>query len=55
MLNKCADFYDDEVDTASTRITTMIEPMVIIILALIVGTVVMAIIQPMFQMYENLM
>jgi len=55
MLNKCADFYDDEVDTVSARITSMIEPMVIIILALIVGTIVMAIIQPMFQMYESLM
>ena len=55
MLNKCADFYDDEVETVSGRITTMIEPMVIILLALIVGTVVMAIIQPMFQMYSDLM
>jgi len=55
MLNKCADFYDDEVETASTRITSMIEPLVIIILALVVGTVVMAIIQPMFQMYSDMM
>lgn len=55
MLNKCAEFYDDEVDTAATRITTLIEPMIIILLALIVGTVVMAIIQPMFQMYNDLM
>lgn len=55
MLNKCADFYDDEVEVVSGRITSMIEPMVIIVLALIVGTVVMAIIQPMFQMYEGLM
>lgn len=55
MLNKCADFYDDEVETASTRITSMIEPLVIIILALVVGTVVMAIIQPMFQMYNDMM
>ena len=55
MLNKCADFYDDEVETVSGRITSMIEPMVIMVLALIVGTIVMAIIQPMFQMYENLM
>ena len=55
MLNKCADFYDDEVEVVSGRITSMIEPMVIIVLAIIVGTVVMAIIQPMFQMYEGLM
>lgn len=55
MLNKCADFYDDEVETVSGRITSMIEPMVIIILALVVGTVVMAIITPMFQMYNDMM
>lgn len=55
MLHKCAEFYDDEVETVSGRITTMIEPMIIIILALIVGTIVMAIVQPMFQMYSDLM
>jgi type IV pilus assembly protein PilC len=55
MLNKCADFYDEEVDTAATRITSMIEPMIIIVLAVIVGAIVMAIIQHMFQMYETLM
>ena len=55
MLDKCADFYDDEVETISGRITSMIEPMVIIILALVVGTVVMAIISPMFQMYSDMM
>ena len=55
MLNKCADFYDDEVETVSGRITSMIEPMVIIVLALIVGTVVMAIVSPMFQMYSDMM
>jgi type IV pilus assembly protein PilC len=55
MLGKCADFYDDEVETISGRITSMIEPMVIIILALVVGTVVMAIVTPMFQMYSDMM
>ena len=55
MLNKCADFYDDEVETVSGRITSMIEPMVIIILAIVVGTVVMAIVAPMFQMYNDMM
>ena len=54
MLNKCADFYDDEVDTVSERLTAMIEPLVIIILTLIVGTIVMAIVTPMFQMYSNM-
>ena len=55
MLDKCADFYDDEVEVASGRVTSMIEPFVIIILALVVGTVVMAIITPMFTMYSDMM
>jgi len=54
MMSRCADFYDDEVETLSARITSLIEPLIIIILALIVGTIVMAIIQPMFQMYSSL-
>lgn len=55
MLDKCADFYDDEVETISSRITSMIEPFVIIILAVVVGTVVMSIVTPMFQMYSDMM
>lgn len=54
MLDKCADFYDDEVETISSRITSMIEPLVIVILAVVVGTVVMAIVTPMFQMYSDM-
>lgn len=55
MLDKCADFYDDEVETISSRMTSMIEPFVIIILAVVVGTVVMSIVTPMFQMYSDMM
>jgi len=54
MMNRCADFYDEEVDTLSGRITSLIEPLIILLLAGIVGTIVMAIIQPMFQMYSNI-
>lgn len=52
MMNRCADFYDEEVETLSGRITSLIEPLIILLLAGIVGTIVMAIIQPMFQMYS---
>jgi len=54
MMNRCAEFYDDEVETLSARITSLIEPIIIMILAVIVGTIVMAIVMPMFQMYDNL-
>lgn len=54
MMEKCADFYDDEVSNLSERLTTLLEPMIIIILALVVGSIVMSIIEPMFSMYNNL-
>lgn len=54
ILNKVADFYDGEVDTAVSQLTTALEPIIIVILALIVGFVVISIVQPMFGMYREL-
>lgn len=54
MMDKCADFYDEEVANLSERLTTLLEPLIIIILAVVVGFVVMSIIQPMFTMYSEL-
>lgn len=51
ILNKVADFYDSEVETAVSQLTTMLEPIIIVFLAVVVGFVVISIIQPMFQMY----
>jgi len=52
MLNKIADFYDQEVDTAVKGLTSMIEPLIIIILGVVVGTIVIAMFMPMFSMGE---
>ena len=54
MMDKCADFFDEEVETLSTRITSLIEPLIILILAGVVGVIVMAIVMPMFQMYDSM-
>ena len=54
MLEKCADFYDMEVENLSGRLTTLIEPMIILVLAGVVGFIVMSILQPMFSMYSNI-
>jgi len=51
-LRRTADFYDEEVDTAIQRMTTMLEPLLIVFMALVVGSIIIAIIQPMFGMYE---
>lgn len=54
MLNKVADFYDEEVETSVTQLTTILEPAIIIILAIVVGFLVISIVQPMFQMYNGI-
>jgi type IV pilus assembly protein PilC len=50
MLNKIADFYDDEVDSAVTALTSMLEPMLMIFLGVTVGFVIIAMYMPIFQM-----
>jgi type IV pilus assembly protein PilC len=54
MLEKVADYYDEEVEAAAQRLTAVIEPAIIIFLALMVGIIIMAIMQPMLAMYEGL-
>ena len=54
MMDKCADFYDEEVANLSERLTTLLEPMIIVILAGSVGLIVMAVLEPMFTMYNTL-
>lgn len=53
ILENVADFYDSEVETAVSQLTTILEPMIIVFLAVVVGFVVISIIQPMFQMYNG--
>ncbi len=52
MLNKIADFYDQEVDTAVKGLTSMIEPLIIVLLGLVIGTIVIAMFMPMFSLGE---
>ncbi len=53
MLNKLADYYDEEVKNATDALMAAMEPMIIIILALVVGVLIMAIMQPMLKMYKS--
>ena len=48
MLEKIADFYEEEVDRAVDTLKSLIEPMMILLLALVVGGIVAAIMLPMF-------
>lgn len=50
MLNKIADFYDDEVDDAVSAMTAMMEPLLMVFLGTIVGGLVIAMYLPIFKM-----
>ncbi len=52
MLSKIADFYDQEVDAAVKGITSLIEPMVICVMGVVIGTIVIAMFMPMFGLGE---
>lgn len=52
MLTKIADFYDQEVDTAVKGLTSMLEPLIMIFLGVVIGTIVIAMFMPMFSLGE---
>ncbi len=54
MLEKLAEYYEEEVEAAVQTMMAALEPMIIIILAAIVGTIVAACLAPMLKMYEAL-
>jgi type IV pilus assembly protein PilC len=49
MLNKIADFYDEEVDAAVSALTSIIEPVVIVFMGVVIGGILIAMYLPMFD------
>ncbi len=54
MLGKVADFYEDEVENATDQLKSLIEPLMIVFLSSIVGTIVTAILVPMFDIFNQI-
>jgi len=54
MLEKIANFYDDEVDTAVTALTSLLEPLMMLFLAGALGPIIIAMYLPIFQMASAL-
>ena len=54
MLSKVADYYDEEVEAATNALTAAMEPMIMVVLALIVGMIVAAVYGPIMSMYNAL-
>ncbi len=49
MLSKIADFYDEEVDAAVAALTSVIEPVIIVLMGVVIGGILVAMYLPMFE------
>lgn len=54
ILNKTADFYDEEVEQAIQTTTALIEPLLIVVMGVVIGFIVVSILLPMFNMYGQM-
>jgi type IV pilus assembly protein PilC len=54
MLLKIADVFDDEVDNAVAGLTAMLEPLMIVVLALVVGSIVIALFMPLISIIQQM-
>ncbi len=54
MLEKLADYYDEEVEMTTQSVLAAMEPLIIVFMALVVGTLVIAVISPIATMYNGL-
>jgi type IV pilus assembly protein PilC len=54
MLEKIADFYDREVDSAADALTASIEPIMVLVMGVIVGGMVVCLYLPMFSIYQHI-
>jgi type IV pilus assembly protein PilC len=53
IMQKTAEFYDNEVDNATQQLSNMIEPLIIVVLGVVVGFIVIAMLLPMFEMVNS--
>jgi type IV pilus assembly protein PilC len=53
MLSKVADFYEKEVEHSTDQLKSLVEPLMIVLLAGLVGTIVVAIMVPMFEIFNH--
>jgi type IV pilus assembly protein PilC len=54
MLNKIADFYEDEVDEATANLLAMLEPIMICFLGIVIGGIVISMYMPMFDLINKI-
>lgn len=52
ILSKTADFYDEELERAIEAFTTILDPIMLVIMGVVVGFLIISILTPMFEMYN---
>jgi type IV pilus assembly protein PilC len=54
MLDKLADFYDHEVEAATDALASALEPLLVVLLGAVIGTMVICLYMPMFSIYSKI-
>jgi type IV pilus assembly protein PilC len=54
MLDKVADYYDREVETATEALTSALEPLLVVLLGAVIGVMVICLYMPMFSIYQHI-
>ena len=54
MLDKAADFYDDEVKSATEALTSALEPLLVVVIGAVIGAMVICLYLPMFSIYQQI-
>lgn len=54
MLDRVADYYDQEVETATDSLTAALEPLLVVLMGIVIGGMVICLYLPMFTIYQNI-
>lgn len=54
MLAKIADFYDEEVESTTKQLTSLIEPLMIAVIGVIIGSMIVALYMPVFSVFDEI-
>jgi type IV pilus assembly protein PilC len=54
MLSKIADFYEDQVEAAVKALTSILEPIMLVVVGAIVGFIVISMYLPLFKVYDSI-
>ncbi len=54
MLDRVADYYDQEVETATDALTSALEPILVVLMGVVIGGMVICLYLPMFTIYQNI-